>query len=156
MRGDSAPILFSKKGSAKMLSFIPSAVWEAVKKQTKQAQASVPKTGSTYNPQTGSGTFEDGTAYEKYTWEPDENDPTKLYRQNVGTGAQIGADYINKPTPIAGGGIAKVDKIDPYEQMMSDYREQIDALKEARKQETLPFDHPDLIKDDSNDNEEIL
>jgi hypothetical protein len=86
-----------------------------------------------YDPSTGVGYFEDtGERYEKFTWEPDKTDPTKLYRENAGTGARIGTDYIsaprsNPPTPT----------VDPYEQMMREIRAQQDELAEARRRSRI-------------------
>lgn len=74
---------------------------------------------------TGIETFADGTQGEKFSWEADPNDPTKLYRENVATGARLGDDYISAPVvPNA----TKTPEINPYEEEFAKYREQINAL----------------------------
>lgn len=99
---------------------------------TQPTQGSAAKAAATYNPTTGTGTFDDGTQYTKYTWEPDPNDPSKLYRENAGTGARLADDYIPNPqyTPT------QTQPQDPYAEMLAEMRrQQEETLAEIRQQQ---------------------
>lgn len=60
--------------------------------------------------------------------------------------------YVAQTTPTIGGNATKVPEIDPLAQ----FKEYQDALTEARACKDTSFDHPGLMKDDSDENEEIL
>jgi len=100
---------------------------------TQPTQGSTAKAAATYNPTTGTGTFDDGTQYTKYTWEPDPNDPSKLYRTNAGTGARLADDYIPNPqyTPT------QTQPQDPYADMLAEIERRQRELAEAQRQSRI-------------------
>ena len=109
---------------------------------------------SGYNPQTGVQTFDDGTTAQKFTWESDTTNPSQLYPTNAGTGARLPGDPI--PTPIIGGGAGngneRVAVTDPY----ADMQQIIKNMEDARASKNPPMYNPNLIKDDSDMDEEIF
>ena len=103
-----------------------------------------------YNPQTGIQTFADGTTAHKFTWEPDTNNPSQLYATNTGAGVRLPGEPIANPQQTAPVTIAAPAAADTS---MLDY---IQILKDAQSSNSEPFYHPDLVKDDSDEDEEIL
>lgn len=87
-----------------------------------------------YDPSTGVGYFEDtGERYEKFTWEPDTKDPSKLYRESAGTGARLADDYIPNPqyTPT------QTQPQDPYADMLAEIERKQRELAEAQRQSRI-------------------
>lgn len=107
-----------------------------------------------FDPTTGIGYSEDtGERYEKYYWDINPDDPSKLTRTNVSTGALIDPeDSIPNPhyTPT------QTQPKDPYAEFEESMKKYINDLYEAKKQETLPHYHPNLVNDNPNDNAVIL
>jgi|GEM_PF-5610349 hypothetical protein len=132
---------------AKITRYPGESIFDYTKRLREAGKVTKSATGA-YNPQTGVGTFDDGTQYEKFTWEPDKTDPTKLYRENAGTGQRIGEDYIAAPV--------QPTQTNSFDDMLSEMLRMQQELAEARASEIEPFEHPDLIKDNESDNEVFI